>query len=217
MSSLAHHQSLVQLYGVARNAGCEYLVTEFVPHGSLDRVLEQHAGKTSVAVRLRISQQICQALHALLWQGIIHCDLAARNVLVASFHTEDPDKVLVKVCDFGLSQEAISFVDTDSVVASRWAPPEVLQGRQYSPASDVWAFGVLLWEIFTDGGFPYSAISDDKEMAAQVSGGARLAQPRGCPDAVYALMLDCWHHQVDDRINFDAIGKAIHALVNEKL
>jgi len=211
MANLGRNKFLVQLHGVARDGQHDYLVTEFVKYGSLDAVLENNKGRTSVTVKICIAEQVAQAMHALLWQGIIHCDLAARNVLVASFSATNPNQILVKVSDFGLSKEAISFRGSESVLPVRWAPPEVLKAQRFSPASDAWAFGVLLWELFTDAEMPYAVLSD-KEVEHQVCAGARLPQPRQCPDSIYALMLECWTGDVDNRIHFDGIVTKMHEI-----
>ena len=95
-------------------------------------------------------------------------------------------------------------------------PSEVLKSQKYSPASDVWAYGVLLWEIFTDAELPYGELSD-KEVTLNVCQGARLPQPKGCPDSVYALMLECWNESLDDRIHFDGIVTKIQTIAHQMM
>jgi hypothetical protein len=94
------------------------------------------------------------------------------------------------------------------VVAVRWAPPEAISGRRkwVLEQSDVWSFGVLVWEVYTRGFVPYDMIQTDSEVAAHVCGGGRLDKPAECPDALYQVMCACWAQRPQDRPSFRTLA-----------
>lgn len=153
-----------------------------------------------------VATQVAQGMSAVAAAGIIHRDLAARNVLV--FLTSPPH---VKVADIGLgrlSANGQSVVGTHvGVVPVRWAPIEAISERRkwQLELSDVWSFGVLLWEIYTRGFVPYDMIQTDGEVAAHVCRGGRLEQPAECPDAVFQVMQACWAQRPQERPNFSTL------------
>ncbi|KFD71000.1 hypothetical protein M514_02577 [Trichuris suis] len=125
---------------------------------------------------------------------ITHRDLAARNVLVGR------GKCL-KISDFGLSRSGIYVKTTSGRVPLRWLSIEAMRDHTYSTKSDMWAYGVVLWEICTLGGFPYSNVPD-KEILLYLESGKRLEKPVCCSDAIYQLMLQCWSELPEDRPSF---------------
>eukprot|EP00775_Hariotina_reticulata_P013512 gene13512-13637_t len=201
MQQLSSHPNLVQFYRWSEDSqGNEYVVLELVSLGSLDRVLLHLQDLLRVHVMLSMCEQICAGMAELAQEGVLHRDLAARNVLVQSV-----DPVHVKVADFGLARvEQGSSPALLGSISVRWAAPEVLLRQEWSQASDVWAFGVTAWEIFSNGSEPYAAQSD-KEVLEVVLSGQRLARPPRCPREMYALMLRCWASDPAERPTFDAI------------
>uniref|UniRef100_A0A5S6QAI1 Protein kinase domain-containing protein n=1 Tax=Trichuris muris TaxID=70415 RepID=A0A5S6QAI1_TRIMR len=125
---------------------------------------------------------------------ITHRDLAARNVLVGR------GKCL-KISDFGLSRSGIYVKTTSGRVPLRWLSIEAMRDHTYSTKSDMWAYGVVLWEICTLGGFPYSNVPD-KEILLYLESGKRLEKPVCCSDAIYQLMMQCWSELPEDRPSF---------------
>ena len=131
---------------------------------------------------------------------IQHRDLAARNVLL-------DNRMNCRVGDFGLSvdlangddEEGMYSGQEDAKIPVRWASIEAFCFHQFSTASDVWAFGILLWEIWSYAEMPYKGWAN-KKVTEQVSGGYRLAKPGNCPDDVYKIMIDCWNKNVKVRI-----------------
>lgn len=133
-------------------------------------------------------------------KGYIHRDLAARNVLLTS-------EMVAKIADFGLcrySDEQLYTMQNDTKLPVKWCAPEALSKVQFSTQSDVWSFGVLLYEIFSAGGVPYEDVCPT-DMLKHLNQGHRQAQPDLCPSDTYRLMLGCWHETPSERPTFEAI------------
>ena len=215
MARLGNMLNVAVCYGLAREPpaasgapGRDCLVMELAPHGALSDCLEHlDEAELPLAALLAIGVQVAQGMSAVAAAGIIHCDLAARNVLV--FATRPPH---VKVTDFGLSRLSAGVLSVPGtragVLAVRWAPPEAISGRRrwVPELSDVWSFGVLLWEVYTRGFVPYDLLQSDEVVAAHVCGGGRLDQPAGCPDAVYGVMRACWAQRPQERPSFATLA-----------
>jgi len=207
---LGRHPNLTRLFAViindSRNVSC--LVTEFAELGSLDNVLmslEERGENATAAVLLTAALQTLEAMLQLQEFQIVHCDLALRNLLAFQFHPEEITQVKVKLTDYGLASTGTYVQRATSSVGDglpfRWMSPEAIQRRRFSEKSDVWAFGVVLWEMFTHGMVPYALISSDSEVAERVIGGDRLErplQPTECPEGVFSTMQKCWMTQVRD-------------------
>ncbi|VDK61471.1 unnamed protein product [Anisakis simplex] len=126
--------------------------------------------------------------------GIIHRDLAARNILVGRGNQ-------LKISDFGLSRHGVYVKTSKGVIPLRWLSIEAIQHNLYSTKSDVWAYGVVLWEICTLGGFPYPTVSD-KDILKYLQQGNRLEKPTSCSNDIYDVMMQCWAHNASDRPSF---------------
>eukprot|EP00729_Bicosta_minor_P000512 gene512-15033_t len=151
-------------------------------------------------------------MQALAATGLIHRDLATRNILVFVFELDDVTKTVVKVSDFGLTVNGYTathaYVQNDDAKPIRYLAPEALEKGRYSEQSDVWAFGVLAWELLTDGKKPYFLIPDDGAVIAHVLGGGRLPRPTAaqCPsDALWATVKGCWKSRKKDRPTFASL------------
>lgn len=145
--------------------------------------------------------QIANGMAYLAGRGIIHRDLAARNILVGD------DKVL-KISDFGLSREGIYVKRSTGKIPLRWLSIEAMRERVYSTASDVWAFGIVLWEICTLGGFPYPTIND-KDLLDFLLDGNRMKKPDNCSDEIYQIMLACWTRDFEERPSFQSLSEQL--------
>lgn len=141
--------------------------------------------------------QVALGMKHLEERGITHRDLAARNILVDGAG-------ILKVADFGLSRSGIYVHTRSRPVPLRWLAPEAIMYSQYSSASDVWAFAVLLWEIATLGGFPYAELSNH-QVPTYLSGGGHLPKPNRASPRLYELMVECWSKKAEDRPTFAQI------------
>ena len=159
-------------------------------------------------------QQTVAGMQALAAEGLIHRDLAIRNLLVFGFDAEDVKKTLVKVSDFGLTVNGYTAMQKyvqDGPMPIRYLAPEALKKKKFSEKSDVWAFGVLAWELLTDGVVPYCEITRDDDVFARVVGGGKLSRPTydECPDlgdGLWTVVEGCWAMLAKDRPTFAVLG-----------
>ncbi|XP_069676955.1 tyrosine-protein kinase Btk isoform X3 [Periplaneta americana] len=182
------HQNLVQLYGVCSKHRPIYIVTEYMRHGSLLNYLRRHETTLggNVGMLLDMCIQVCKGMAYLERHNYIHRDLAARNCLVGSEN-------VVKVADFGLARYVLDDQYTSSGGTKfpiKWAPPEVLNYTRFSSKSDVWAYGVLMWEVFTCGKMPYGRLKNT-EVVDRVQRGIVLERPKACFKDVYEQSVRC--------------------------
>jgi len=209
MEGLRNHPNVVSFFGVVTTPSALYIVTEFVPNGSLESFLRSNVDLVPTAVLLQMAQCVCAGMDHLHRHGIIHRDLATRNLLLEVKHSGEH---LVKVCDFGLSRasEQMSYYKgrDETPIPVRWTAPEALRWHRFTPKSDVWSFGVVLWELFTFGEEPYSGLSN-REVIAEIKAGRRLEKPQACPSPMYEMMQTCWAEDPEKRPIFADIYKLI--------
>lgn len=192
------HENLVKLYGVCTQQGPIFIITELMVNGCLLQYLRQRKDLVEkVEIIVDMATQVCLAMKYLEANGFLHRDLAARNCLVG-------DQNVVKVADFGLAR----FVIDDEYTASegtkfpiKWAAPEVITHAKFSSKSDVWSYGILLWELWTGGKTPYPTFTNS-QVLDEVLMGYRLEKPKFCPADVYELMKNCWQATSEDRPSF---------------
>lgn len=141
--------------------------------------------------------QIARGMRHLEERQITHRDLAARNILI------DENKTL-KVSDFGLSRTGIYVNTRNKKVPLRWLSIEAMRDNLYSSKSDVWALGIVLWEIGTLGGYPYPTVGNH-EILSFLSSGQRLQRPENCSNHLYEIMLQCWSEKAEDRPSFSEL------------
>ena len=213
---LGRHPRLVRFYGQCKQVREQdpFIVTEFAEFGSLSDVIgrmsdEGTLSKLTMHHKIIMMAQICEGMKALSDAKVVHGDLAARNVLLFQYNPSCPGSTSVKVSDFGLSMglygQSYAYGKENKPMPIRYVPPEVIQRRKFSEKSDVWAFGITMWEILNDCKFPYYDIPEDKEVITFVLGGGRLTAPPKCPDILWNLMQECWQAQPSKRPSFSEL------------
>ncbi|XP_067412178.1 tyrosine-protein kinase Fes/Fps isoform X6 [Emydura macquarii macquarii] len=199
------HPNIVRLIGVCTQKQPIYIVMELVQGGDFLSFLRSEGQQLKVKELLKMAQHAAAGMEYLESKHCIHRDLAARNCLVT-------EKNSLKISDFGMSRQ-----EEDGIYAStggmkqipvKWTAPEALNYGRYSSESDVWSFGVLLWEAFSLGATPYGSLSNTQTREA-VDQGVRLDPPEQCPEEVYRLMQRCWEHEPWKRPSFSTIHQEL--------
>ncbi|XP_051250737.1 macrophage colony-stimulating factor 1 receptor 2 [Dicentrarchus labrax] len=164
----------------------------------------------SVGDLMRFSLQVAQGLDFLSSRNCIHRDVAARNVLLT-------DHRVAKICDFGLARDIRNddsyIVQGNARLPVKWMAPESIFQCVYTVQSDVWSYGVLLWEIFSLGKSPYPNVAVDTNFYKMIKDGRHMNQPDFAPAEMYQLMTLCWSLEPTDRPTFKMIGQLINRLL----
>ncbi|KRX25317.1 Fibroblast growth factor receptor 3 [Trichinella nelsoni] len=228
MKKIGKHVNVISLIGCCTQAGPLYVIVEYCSNGNLRDFLKAQRPETDLSdnyeqpnSKLRnrkllthkdlvmYAHQIARGMEHLSSKKCIHRDLAARNVLV----TED---FVLKIADFGLARD-LKEIDyykktSDGRLPVKWMAPEALFDHVYTVQSDVWSFGILVWEIMTLGGNPYPSVPVEK-LFILLKRGHRMEKPRHCSNEVYQMMLDCWSDRPDDRPTFSEIVQYLDRLI----
>ena len=180
-----------------------YILTELMEKGALIEYLRSR-GRAVIqkSHQIGFACDVSCGMAYLESKEIIHRDLAARNILIAGDNT-------AKVSDFHLARDQM-FDSHDEIIPGKWTAPEVIEG-EFSTKSDVWSFGILLWEIYTFGRVPYPKVPLD-ETVNHVKRGGRPVCPENCPPKVYELMSDCWKMDPAERPNFKWLHSQLKSL-----
>uniref|UniRef100_A0A3Q3KZU9 Fibroblast growth factor receptor n=1 Tax=Mastacembelus armatus TaxID=205130 RepID=A0A3Q3KZU9_9TELE len=213
MKIIGKHKNIINLLGACTQDGPLYVIVEYASKGNLREYLRARrppgmeycynpdqvpVENMSIKDLVSCAYQVARGMEYLASKKCIHRDLAARNVLV----TEDN---VMKIADFGLARD-IHHIDyykktTNGRLPVKWMAPEALFDRIYTHQSDVWSFGVLLWEIFTLGGSPYPGVPVE-ELFKLLKEGHRMDKPSTCTHELYMMMRDCWHAVPSQRPTF---------------
>uniref|UniRef100_A0A914BYC6 Protein kinase domain-containing protein n=1 Tax=Acrobeloides nanus TaxID=290746 RepID=A0A914BYC6_9BILA len=226
IKSLQHHPFIVNMLGWTKlDIYGPCLILEFCANGNLltflqglrplikNNVIPSAPYQNCLCIKDLIVRawQISDAMIFLSRNNLVHRDLAARNILLT-------DKMVAKVADFGLCRK---ITDSPCAIASRflplkWLAIETLRTLEYSEKTDVWSFGILLYEMFSIGLQPYSTIELSKghnfsqeELLDFLETGGRLERPALCPDNIYNLMLSCWESSTEQRPSFKEIKSTL--------
>ncbi|XP_024417417.2 tyrosine-protein kinase Fes/Fps isoform X2 [Desmodus rotundus] len=202
------HPNIVRLIGVCTQKQPIYIVMELVQGGDFLTFLRTEGARLRVKTLLQMVGDAAAGMEYLESKGCIHRDLAARNCLVT-------EKNVLKISDFGMSREEEDGIYAASgglrQVPVKWTAPEALNYGRYSSESDVWSFGILLWETFSLGASPYPNLSNQQTREFIETGG-RLPSPELCPDAVFRLMEQCWAYEPGQRPSFSTIYQELQSI-----
>lgn len=202
MTSL-RHPNLVKLIGVVL-ADTIFLVTEFIGKGSLVEYLRSR-GRNIITKKdqINFATDTCAAMEYLESKSLVHRDLAARNVLVH-------DDGTAKLSDFGLAKFG-DFSLSSQRFPIKWTAPEALRNNNFTTKSDMWSFGILLWEIYSFGRVPYPRIPL-ADVVMHVERGYRMEAPESCPPEVYAIMKQAWDIKPQERPTFSQVQAMLNHL-----
>ncbi|KAK9305819.1 hypothetical protein QLX08_003324 [Tetragonisca angustula] len=212
------HPNIICLLGVILKGEPMCMLFEYMTQGDLHEFLICHSPRSDVPLNngngkileqpefLHIALQIASGMEYLASHHYVHRDLAARNCLVG-------DNLTVKISDFGLSRDIYSSdyyrVQSKSLLPVRWMPPESILYGKFTTESDVWSFGVVLWEIYSYGLQPYYGYNN-QEVIDMIRSRQLLPCPEDCPTMIYSLMIECWHEVANRRPQFPEIHHRLH-------
>ncbi|XP_011484973.1 ephrin type-A receptor 3 isoform X3 [Oryzias latipes] len=204
------HPNIIRLEGVVTKCKPVMIITEFMENGSLDTFLKKHDGQFTIIQLVGMLRGIASGMKYLSDMSYVHRDLAARNILVNS-------NLVCKVSDFGLSRvleddPEAAYTTRGGKIPIRWTAPEAIAYRKFTSASDVWSYGIVMWEVVSYGERPYWEMSNQDVIKA-IDEGYRLPAPMDCPVVLHQLMLDCWEKSRSDRPKFGQIVTILDKLI----
>lgn len=205
-----HHPHIIRLVGVCSDSPI-WIVMELARLGELRAYLQQNTSRLDLATLLLYSFQLSTALSYLESKKFVHRDIAARNVLVSS-HT------CVKLADFGLSrwvEDQSYYKASKGKLPIKWMAPESINFRRFTTASDVWMFGVCMWEILMLGVKPFQGVKNN-DVIGKIENGERLALPQRCPPRLYSLMSLCWSYEPSKRPSFKDVKEVLNEILLEE-
>ncbi|KAF8371318.1 hypothetical protein PRIPAC_77747 [Pristionchus pacificus] len=224
MKKIGYHERLVNMLACVTSSKPVLLICEYCTNGDLLEYLRNKrkfmlenpevinsAEIITVKRQLMFAIQIAYGMEFLSTQGFIHRDLAARNIMVD--HQES-----CKIGDFGLARslgvENENYQAQGGKLPLKWMSPEAIDKYFFSSATDVWSFGVLLYEIVTLGGSPYAGWPAT-QILSRLKSGERMEKPDNCSDNLYDLMLACWSEQLADRPTFSDLREHLGHLLED--
>jgi serine/threonine protein kinase len=217
----SRHPHILRTYGfVDQNPSDLYsvmLLQEYASEGNLHEVLKAESYMPTESVLCEIFRQVADGMKYLAYHNVIHGDLACRNVLVFRFDASKSKYNLVKLSDFGLSKGTSMYialhnspsVTSVSTIPVRYAAPEVFTNNSFSEKSDVYSMGVLMWEAYSKGTYPWRELKEDEVVRQKVIRGERLPQPPRCSDNIWSIVLTCMSQKPEDRPKFSDLAKRL--------
>ncbi|XP_022109080.1 fibroblast growth factor receptor 3-like [Acanthaster planci] len=225
MRKVGPHPNVVQLLGYCKEKDPVYVIVEYLAKGDLKKVLLSYRdkdrgtgysnvpglSKTLSRTLVKFARDVASGMAFLSSQKCVHRDLAARNVLVS-------DDLVCKVSDFGLARDVMNIRiyqrQSQGPLPMRWMALESLLDDVYTTESDVWSFGVLLWEIITLGARPYPMMTAQAAVR-QLQKGYRMPKPQHCSNELYAMMCSCWQKIPQDRPTFQSLYQQLNNMLSE--
>ena len=195
------HPNLVQLYGVCTKEEPIYIITELMEHGSLLTYLRGHGSRLlKLPQLLNIGAQVASGMAYLEQKGYVHRELSARNVLVS----ENLNCKVKSISMARILSEDVYEAHTGEKFPVKWTAPEALLHHHFTIKSDVWSFGILLYELITYGCSPYPGKNNTQILEA-LQTGYRMPCPEGCPEQLYKIMRECWRDDEPSRPTFESL------------
>uniref|UniRef100_A0A452GQ82 Tyrosine-protein kinase n=1 Tax=Gopherus agassizii TaxID=38772 RepID=A0A452GQ82_9SAUR len=201
------HPNIVKLIGVCTQRQPIYIVMELIPGGDFLSFLRKKKDELKTKQLVKFSLDAAAGMAYLESKNCIHRDLAARNCLVG-------ENNVLKISDFGMSRQEDDGVYSSSglkQIPIKWTAPEALNYGRYTSESDVWSFGILLWETFSLGVCPYPGMTN-QQAREQVEKGYRMSAPQKCPEEIYKIMQRCWDYKPENRPKFSEIQKELSSI-----
>ena len=196
-----HHRNVLLLYAVCIQEEPVYIITEMMKQGNLLNYLHIGGHTLKLPQLVNMAAQVAAGMAYLETKNIIHGKVAARNILLS-------DHLICKVGCFSIINMLCKY-DNDRLrrlqIAIKWASPEVMKFTDFTIKSDVWSFGILLYEVVTHGGEPYPKMDMQKTMDMVIKSGYRMPCPTDCPQNLHKIMMKCWDNDASCRPTFETL------------
>ncbi|XP_056335550.1 protein tyrosine kinase 2aa isoform X4 [Danio aesculapii] len=204
------HPHIVKLIGIITENPV-WIIMELCTLGELRSFLQVRKYNLDLSTLILFAYQLSTALAYLESKRFVHRDIAARNVLVSSTDC-------VKLGDFGLSrymEDSSYYKASKGKLPIKWMAPESINFRRFTSASDVWMFGVCMWEILMFGIKPFQGVKNN-DVIGRIENGERLAMPQNCPPTLYSLMTKCWAYDPSKRPRFTELKTQLSTILDEE-
>ncbi|XP_077547076.1 protein tyrosine kinase 2 Fak isoform X3 [Haemaphysalis longicornis] len=204
------HPHIIRLIGICSGSPI-WIVMELAKHGEMRAYLQSNKHRLDLATLIQYAYQLSTALSYLESKKYVHRDIAARNVLVSSHDC-------VKLGDFGLSrwvEDHSYYKASRGKLPIKWMAPESINFRRFTAASDVWMFGVCMWEILMLGVKPFQGVKNN-DVIGRIEDGERLPLPPDCPPRLYSLMSQCWAYEPSKRPGFRDVKQVLSEILAEE-